>query len=168
MNDIDIILYMNWLFANNLFLNCREKTIQFLAQNTFTTSLVGTAKSPANQIGECLSKHTLGCVLLYSLELEADDHLEIKDILVVREFLELVPLEIESLPPKRGIEFSVDLLLGTSPISIAPYRMSPLELNELKKQIKDLLGKGFIRPSASPWGVPVLFVKRRMVTQDYV
>ena len=64
MNDIDIILGMNWLSANNVFLNCQDKTIQFLSQNTLTTSLVEIDESLANQIGECLSKHTLGCVLL--------------------------------------------------------------------------------------------------------
>ena len=62
----------------------------------------------------------------------------------------------------RDSEFVIDLLPGTEPISKAPYRMAPAELQELKIQLKEMLDKGFIRPSVSPWGAPVLFVKRRM------
>ncbi|RDX95970.1 hypothetical protein CR513_21428, partial [Mucuna pruriens] len=61
----------------------------------------------------------------------------------------------------REIEFSIDLAPGTGPISAAPYRMSPLELAELKKQLEDLLEKKFVRPSVSPWGAPVLLVKKK-------
>ena len=70
--------------------------------------------------------------------------------------------DIVNLPPKREVEFSIDLIPGTGPLSFAPYRMSPLELTELKKQIEELLAKGFIRPSVSPWGgAPVLLVKKK-------
>src|SRR5262249_38028824 len=61
----------------------------------------------------------------------------------------------------REIEFNIELLPGTNPISITPYRMAPIELKELKVQLQDLLDKGFIRPSSSPWGAPVLFVKKK-------
>ncbi|KAH0759938.1 hypothetical protein KY290_023431 [Solanum tuberosum] len=63
-------------------------------------------------------------------------------------------------PPEREIDFGIDLLPDTRPISIPPYRMAPTELKELKEQLKDLLDKGFIRPSVSPWGAPVLFVRK--------
>ena len=65
------------------------------------------------------------------------------------------------MPPDREIEFSIDLLPGTAPISKAPYRMAPTELKELKEQLVELLDKGFILPSASPWGALVLFVKKK-------
>nr|KYP35801.1 Retrovirus-related Pol polyprotein from transposon 17.6 [Cajanus cajan] len=68
---------------------------------------------------------------------------------------------MSSLPPTREVEFSIDLVPGTGPISIAPYKMSPVELVELKKQIEELLEKGFVRPSVSPWGAPVLLVKKK-------
>ena len=61
----------------------------------------------------------------------------------------------------KEIDFEIDLLPNTQPISIPPYRMAPAELKELKEQLKDLLDKGFIRPSISPWGVPVLFIKKK-------
>ena len=59
------------------------------------------------------------------------------------------------------MEFTIDLIPGTEPISIPPYRMAPAELRELKAQLEELLSKGFIRPSISPWGAPVLFVKKK-------
>ena len=71
------------------------------------------------------------------------------------------PEDLPGLPIDREIEFCIDLVPGTQPISIPPYRMAPAELRELKVQLQDLLDKGFVRPSASPWGAPVLFVKKK-------
>nr|GFB15641.1 putative reverse transcriptase domain-containing protein [Tanacetum cinerariifolium] len=62
-------------------------------------------------------------------------------------------------PPVREVEFNIELIPGAEPISKAPYRMDPIELKELKEQLQELLERGFIRPSVSPWGAPVLFVK---------
>ena len=69
--------------------------------------------------------------------------------------------DIIGLPPDREVEFTIDLIPGIEPISIPPYRMAPAELRELKAQLKELLSKGFIRPSISPWGAPVFFVKKK-------
>jgi len=69
--------------------------------------------------------------------------------------------EVTGLPPDREVEFSIDLMPGTQPIHKAPYRMAPTELRELKEQLQELLDRGFIRPSVSPWGAPVLFVKKK-------
>ena len=80
---------------------------------------------------------------------------------VVQEFPEVFPDDITELPPKREVEFAIDLVPGTSRISIVPYRMSASELGELKKQLEELLEKQFIRPSVSPWGAPVLLVKKK-------
>jgi len=77
---------------------------------------------------------------------------------VVHEFEDVFPVEVPGLPPSREVEFSIDLVPGTGPVSMAPYRMAPTELVELKSQIEELLGKQFIRPSTSPWGAPVLLV----------
>src|SRR5262249_24839305 len=80
---------------------------------------------------------------------------------IVRDFPDVFPEDLPGLPPKREIEFNIELLPGTNLISITPYRMAPIELKELKVQLQDLLDKGFIRPSSSPWGAPVLFVKKK-------
>ena len=73
----------------------------------------------------------------------------------------MFPEDLPGIPPEREIEFGIDLLPDTQPISIPPYRMAPAELKELKEQLKDFLDKGFIRPSISPWGAPVLFVRKK-------
>uniref|UniRef100_A0A1S4BAS6 RNA-directed DNA polymerase homolog n=1 Tax=Nicotiana tabacum TaxID=4097 RepID=A0A1S4BAS6_TOBAC len=85
----------------------------------------------------------------------------LQSVPIVREFLEVFPDDLFGFPPERIIGFGIDLMLGTQPISIPPYRMAPTELNELREQLKDLLDKGFIRPSVSPWGASVLFVKKK-------
>ena len=85
-------------------------------------------------------------------------------VLVVSDFPDVFPDELPGLPPQREIEFKIDLYPGTEPLSIAPYRMAPLELKELRKQVDQLLIIGFIRLSTSPWGAPVLFVKRHNET----
>ena len=69
--------------------------------------------------------------------------------------------ELPGLPPQREIEFSIDVVPGATPASITLYRMAPMELKELKLQLKELLKKGFIRPSVSPWGAPMLFFKKK-------
>ncbi|XP_052888034.1 uncharacterized protein LOC128296635 [Gossypium arboreum] len=80
---------------------------------------------------------------------------------MVREFLDVFLEELPGLPPSREVEFGIELLPGTALVSIAPYWMAPKELVELKAQIQELLDRGFIRPSVSPWGAPVLFVKKK-------
>jgi len=70
-------------------------------------------------------------------------------------------LSVGELPPEREVEFAIEILPSTAPISVTPYRMAPTELKELKIQLQELLDKGFIRPSVSPWGAPVLFVKKK-------
>ena len=75
----------------------------------------------------------------------------IESVSVVREFLDVFSADIPGMPPDRDIDFCIDLEPGTRPISIPPYRMAPAELRELKAQLQELLRKGFIRPSASPW-----------------
>jgi hypothetical protein len=90
---------------------------------------------------------------------EAERKLE--DIPVACDYPDLFAEVVIGLPPDREIEFTIDLILGTQPIHKAPYCMAPAELKELKKQLQELLDRGFIRPSVSPWGAPVLFVKKK-------
>ncbi|XP_070015847.1 uncharacterized protein [Nicotiana sylvestris] len=85
----------------------------------------------------------------------------LQSVPIVREFPEVFPDDLPGLPPERIIDFGIDLMPSTQPISIPPYRMAPAEHNELREQLKDLLDKGFIRPSVSPWGATVLFVKKK-------
>ncbi|KAL0555989.1 hypothetical protein IC582_004492 [Cucumis melo] len=89
------------------------------------------------------------------------EKLKPKDVSVVKEFLDVFLDDLSGLPLDREIEFTIELLLGTTPISQAPYRMAPSELKELKMRLQELVDKGYIRSSVSPWGAPVLFVKKK-------
>ena len=89
----------------------------------------------------------------------------IEDIRIVNEYLDIFPEELLGMPPKRDIEFIIELLPGTVPIAKRPYRMGVSELAELKKQIRELLDKGYVQPSSSPWGAPILFVEKKDGTQ---
>jgi hypothetical protein len=86
---------------------------------------------------------------------------ELAKIPVVCEFPDVFPDELPSLPPDHDVEFGIELVPGTAPISRRPYRMPPDELAELKRQLEELSKKGFIRPSKSEWGCPALFVKKK-------
>jgi hypothetical protein len=85
----------------------------------------------------------------------------VERIPVVCEYPDVFPDELPGMPPDRDIEFGIELQPGTVPISKRPYRMPPAELAVLKKQLQELLDKGFIRPSISPWGCSALFVKKK-------
>ena len=86
---------------------------------------------------------------------------DITKIPVVRKFQDVFLHELPGLPPHREFDFFIEIYPRTDPISISPYRMAPLELKELKTQLEELLSKGFICPSTSPWGTPLLFVKKK-------
>jgi hypothetical protein len=85
----------------------------------------------------------------------------LEHIVIVCEYLDVFLEELPGMPPDHDIEFSIELLLGTAPISKRAYRMDVKDLIELKKQIEELLEKGFICPSSSPWGALVLFVNKK-------
>ncbi|GJU26512.1 hypothetical protein Tco_1165133 [Tanacetum coccineum] len=84
-----------------------------------------------------------------------------EEIVVVRDFSEVFPDDLSGLPPVQEIEFRIELIPGATPVAKSPYRLAPSKLKELSGQLKELQDKGFIRPSSSPWGAPVLFVKKK-------
>jgi hypothetical protein len=96
-----------------------------------------------------------------AVSLNATKAILMEEIMVVRDFPDVFPEDLLGMPLDRDIEFIVDLVPGTAPISKRPYRMPSNELAELKKQLAKLQKKGFIRPSSSPWGAPVLFVEKK-------
>lgn len=91
---------------------------------------------------------------------EKKEENDLQGILVVQDFSDVFSVDFFKLPLKREVEFGIECFLGRGPISKAPYRMAPIEMKELKIQLQELLDKGFIRPSSSPWGAPVLFIKK--------
>ncbi|GJX19041.1 putative reverse transcriptase domain-containing protein [Tanacetum coccineum] len=85
----------------------------------------------------------------------------VEDVPVVNEFLDVFPKELQGIPPERQVDFRINLISGATPITKAPYRLAPSEMKELMSQLQELLDKGFIRPSSSPRGAPILFVKKK-------
>nr|GFC09296.1 putative reverse transcriptase domain-containing protein [Tanacetum cinerariifolium] len=89
------------------------------------------------------------------------DEVRIDDIRTVCEFPEVFPNDLTGLPPVREIEFRIDLIPGALPVVKSPYHLAPFEMMELSNQLKELQEKGFIQPNYSPWGAPMLFVKKK-------
>jgi hypothetical protein len=143
LEGIDIILGMNWMTEHRVLLDIASRVIEINSPHQGNITLY-------------LSQQEY----LYSCTY-AITGLKVKDILVVCEYPDVFPDDLPGMPPDRDIEFIIELQPGTAPISKRPYRMPPNELAELKIQLQDLLDKGFIRPSASPWGCPTLFVKKK-------
>ena len=164
MLDFDVILGMDWLSFQHGWVDCFKKRVIFCRPDQPEMCFEGERKVKPLQIvsniqaKRILRRDVVG-YLAYVIDTEASE-VKLEDIPVVREFLDVFPKELPGLPPDREVEFSIDLLPGTGPISKAPYRMAPTELRELKVQLQELLDKGFIRPSVFPWGAPILFVKK--------
>ncbi|KAJ4981049.1 hypothetical protein NE237_031886 [Protea cynaroides] len=166
MVDFDVILGMDWLARHSANLLCAEKKITFKDKEEAELSFSGT-KLPqrcklillALKAKKCLEKGAIG--YLVSVVDLTKDAPRMEDIDVVWDYPDIFPEELPGLPPDRATEFVIDLIPGAVPVSKAPYRMAPTKLKELKVQLQELLDKGYIRPSISPWGAPVLFVKKK-------
>ncbi|MCH82353.1 retrotransposon protein, partial [Trifolium medium] len=113
----------------------------------------------SREVERSLKEHENMFAMFASLMLEGKP--EVGALPVVCEFSDVFPNDVSDLPPEREVEFTIDVVPGTSPISMAPYRMSAAEFEKLKEQLEELLEKKFIRPSVSPWGAPVLLVKKK-------
>ncbi|WVZ76544.1 LOW QUALITY PROTEIN: hypothetical protein U9M48_024511 [Paspalum notatum var. saurae] len=135
---------MNWMNENHAVLDIGSRTVQL----------------KSNVSGKILKIHIPNQKHIEPT-VNATELQEIKKIPVVCEFPDVFPEELLGLPPDRNVEFSIELVPGTAPVSKRPYRMAPDELKELKTQFQEQLDKGFIRPSSSPWGCPALFVEKK-------
>ncbi|TYK22591.1 ty3-gypsy retrotransposon protein [Cucumis melo var. makuwa] len=168
MQDFDVILGMDWLFANHASIDCFHKKVIFNPPSgtSFKCKGAGIVCIPkvisAMKASKLLSQGTWS--ILASVVDTREPEVSLSSEPVVREYPNDFPDELPGLPPPREIDFAVELEPGTTPILRAPYRLAPAELKELKVQLQELLDKGFIRPSVSPWGAPVLFVKKKDVS----
>nr|GEX00029.1 putative reverse transcriptase domain-containing protein [Tanacetum cinerariifolium] len=147
LGSFDVIIGMDWLRRCHDVIVCDEKLVQIPYGNE-TLTFCGNESNNGRES-----------------RLTEEDKLEgkqLKDVLIVQEFLEVFPEDFPGLPPARPVEFQIDLIPGAAPVAQAPYRLAPSEMKELSEQLQELSDKGFIRPSSSPWGAPVLFVKKRM------
>jgi hypothetical protein len=141
---LDVIMGMNWIYKMGVVIDVGGQSISL-------KELVGKGKFQI-VLPQRIDLASTTCVVQTTL---------LAKIPVVCEFPDVFPDELPGLPSDRDVEFAIELILGTPPISRRPYRMPPNELAELKKQLQDLLTKGLIRPSLSEWGCPALFIKKK-------
>ncbi|KAA0036538.1 pol protein [Cucumis melo var. makuwa] len=165
MQDFDVILGMDWLSANHANIDCFGKEVvinpPFGASFKFREADMVCIPQviSAMKASKLLSQGTWG--ILASVVDVREPEVSLSSKPVVRECPDVFPDELQGLRPPREVDFAIELEPGTAPISRAPYRIAPAELKELKVQLQELLDKGFVRPSVSPWGALVLFVKKK-------
>ena len=154
MRDFDVVLDMDWLSRYRATLDCYRKEVKLHRQGKFEVKFRGIRRElSSNMISAMAAQRILrkGCqgYLAYVVDTGKEGTM-VDEIPVVREFQDVFPDNIAGLHPDREVEFTIDLIPGTEPISIPPYRTVPTELRELKAQLEELFSKGFIRPSISP------------------
>nr|GEV50974.1 putative reverse transcriptase domain-containing protein [Tanacetum cinerariifolium] len=165
MCEFDLILGMDWLTEHHATIDCHSYRVIFGDIHAPEYTYHGSLPGKPMQIISALQARTLlyhGCegflAMIHDMTSEIPT---IHDQPIVSAFPDVFPDELPGIPPVREVEFNIELIPGIEPISKAPYRMAPVELKELKDQLQELLERGFIRPSVSPWGAPVLFVKKK-------
>ncbi|GKE85288.1 putative reverse transcriptase domain-containing protein, partial [Tanacetum coccineum] len=172
MGSFDVIIGMDWLVKYHAVIVCDEKLVRV----PFGDEILifhGDGRNSRHEsrlnIISCTKtqKYLLkGCpiFLAHVTTKKAEDkskEKQLEDVPIVQDFPEVFPEDLPGIPPTRQMEFQIDLVPGAAPVARAPYRLAPSEMKELSDQLKELSDKGFIRPSSSPWGAPVLFVKKK-------
>jgi hypothetical protein len=143
LEGMDVLLGMNWMTQHHMSLDISSRTVEIDSPKPESTIFYLPQR-------ECINYYTY-----------ATTGIKLKDIPIICEYPDVFLDDLPGMPPYQDIEFIIELQPGTAPISKRSYRMPPNELAELKIQLQDLLDKGFIRPSASPWGCPAFFVKKK-------
>ncbi|GKA27931.1 putative nucleotidyltransferase, ribonuclease H [Tanacetum coccineum] len=143
--SFDVIVGMDWLSNQKAVIVCHEKIVRIPVEEGKVLCVQG-----ERNVGKT---KTL-------MSTKANEP-TLSDIPIVRDFEDVFPDDLSGLPPQRQVEFRIDLIPGATPVAKSPYRLAPSEMQELSEQLQELQDKGFIRPSHSPWGAPVLFVKKK-------
>ncbi|GJX12966.1 putative reverse transcriptase domain-containing protein [Tanacetum coccineum] len=172
LGSFDVIIGMDWLRRCHAVIVCDEKLVQIPYGNE-TLIFHGDESNyeresrltiiSCSKAQEYMAK---GCQIFLAQisakkEEDKSEGKQLKDVPIVRDFPEVFLEDLPGLPPARPVEFQIDLIPGAAPVARAPYRLAPSEMKELSEQLQELSDKGFIRPSSSPWGAPVLFVKKK-------
>ncbi|GJY95147.1 putative reverse transcriptase domain-containing protein [Tanacetum coccineum] len=172
MGTYDVIIGMDWLTKYQAVIDCAKKIVRIPFGSEI---LIFHGDGSRNKRGTRLNiisctkaqKYVLqGChvFLAHITVKETGDKSkkkQLEEVPIVKNFPEVFPEDLPGLPPTRQVEFHIDLVPGAAPVARAPYRLAPSEMKELADQLQELSDKGFIRPSSSPWGAPVLFVKKK-------
>ncbi|GKB36794.1 reverse transcriptase domain-containing protein [Tanacetum coccineum] len=171
LGSFDIIVGMDWMAEHRAEVVCYKKYIRVPYKNDMLIIQGERSGIKSESRLEVISSIRTqkyidqGCqVFLIQMMKEEKTEIserQIEDVPVVKDFPEVFPKDLPGLPSTRQIEFHIELIPGAAPVARAPYRLAPAEMKELAEQLKELSDKGFIRPSSSPWGAPILFVKKK-------
>ncbi|KAI3762252.1 hypothetical protein L1987_52677 [Smallanthus sonchifolius] len=165
LKGFNVVLGIDWLAANDAQIICNQKAVQIQTPGGNWITIHGDKLRSAVRIISMIKavkfmSRGSEAYLAYSIDSKVKTK-ELKDVPVVCDFLDVFPEELPGIPPEREVEFRIDLVPGAKPAAKAPYRLAPSEMKELMSQLQKLLDRGFIRPSISPCGAPVLFVKKK-------
>ena len=171
MYNIDMILGLDLLSTYHASMNCFTKKIafwklgyskiEFKCDRKILTTCVISALEAKRLLHKGCEAYLTHVINKSSFEVTLDN------VPIVCEFPNVFLKDLPGLPTDKELEFGIELLLGSAPVSIPPYKMAQAELKELKTQFQDLIDKGFIQPNVSPWGAPVLFVKKKDGTMRF-
>ena len=160
MSEFDVIPGMDWLTPYRVVIDCERRRVTAYTQDGTRVIFQGDKHGILPQtVYESRCQGQLAGWLA-SLTLGDEERPDLDLPWVVCEYVDVFPDKLPGLPPQRVVDFGIELHPSTSPISMTPHRMASVELQELRVQLQELLDKGFIGPSTSPWGTPVLLRKR--------
>ncbi|XP_022032372.1 uncharacterized protein LOC110933459 [Helianthus annuus] len=164
LGEFKVVVGMDWLAKHHAETQCEKKVIHVLIPGGKRVSIQGekNVNSKLCSIVQAFKYVRNGskAFLTYVIDTNQDTP-NIEEVEVVKEFLDVFSEDLPGLPPERDVDFKIELYPDAKPVAKAPYRLAPTEMRELMVQIQELLDKGFIRPSVSLWGAPVLFVKKK-------
>ncbi|GKB99225.1 putative reverse transcriptase domain-containing protein [Tanacetum coccineum] len=165
LGSFDVVIGMDWFLSKyHAKILCDEKVVHIPINGETLIIRGDQSKTRLNLISCIKTKRYIsrGCqVFMIQVMEKKSDEKRLEDIPVVKEFSDVFPEDLPGLPLVRQVEFQIDLIPGAAPVAQTPYRLAPSEMQELSNQLQELADRGFIRPSTSPWGAPVLFVKKK-------
>ncbi|GKC07403.1 putative reverse transcriptase domain-containing protein [Tanacetum coccineum] len=164
LGTFDVIIGMDWLVKHDALIVCGKKEVHIPVKGKMLV-VKGNCDVSRLKVVSCIKARKyieMGCHLFVAHVTEKEPkEKRLEDVPIIRDFPEVFPDDLPGLPPPQQVEFRIELVPGAAPVAHAPYRLAASEMKELSKQLKELSEKGFIRPSSSPWGAPVLFVKKK-------
>ena len=156
---------MDWLSKHKAIADCDKKIVLLKCPDLSEATVQGIRSEPIPKVFLAMESQRFlrkGCEAFLALILDSKrGQVDVEKIPVVREFPNVFPEELPGIPLEREVDLSIEIVLGIAPMSREAYRMAPAELKELKVQLQELLDKGFVRPTVSPWGAPILIVKKK-------
>ncbi|GJX82468.1 putative nucleotidyltransferase, ribonuclease H [Tanacetum coccineum] len=165
LGGFDIVVGMDWLSKYNATILCSQKIIRVVNPRGREIIIYGEKQKGELVLCSVMKARkylSRGCHAFFAHVLDTSfEKNKIEHVPIVNKFKDVFPEDLPGIPPERQVEFRIDLIPGATPIAKTPYRLAPSEMKELMSQLQELLDNGFIRPSSSPWGVPILFVKKK-------